>query len=668
MSQKRTFEELEARIRELEEELEKYRQIEIALKKQKEHFEQVTSTSSVALAHVIDRKLVWANKAGEEMFGYRPEEYLHQDSRMLFPDDEEYERVGKIVYEQMQKKEELKYDARYIKKDGTIFWVHVKANVLDSSNPRGGVLLSLLDITDRKQAEEEASRSLSLLDAALESTADGILVVNRQGAVKRWNRKFADMWSINDDVLATRDDETFLNSILDQLKQPDRFVKKVKELYADPREKSFDILEFKDGRIFERYSQPQLIEDKIVGRVWSFRDVTDRKKAEASLRESEEKYRSVVDNANEGIFVIQDGYYPYFNPKFQELTGYPEDELSRTPVSKIIHPLDWETIKDRIEKRLKGEKIADLYQHRIITRDNETRWIEVKPIIITWEDRPATLVIASDITERKKTRELMIQNEKMISIGGLAAGMAHEINNPLAGMLSGVQNVQRRLMPDLKKNREAADEVGVDLQKLQAYLDQRAIYSLLDGVRQAGIKATRIISNMLQFSRKSESKMAPVNLNELIEETLELAGKDYNMKKKYDFRNIRTIKEFDPDLPLARCTETEIQQVILNLLTNAAWAMANSEGSDNPTIILRTRTDKDHVGMQVEDNGPGMTEETRKQIFEPFFTTKPVGEGTGLGLSIAYMIVVNNHKGTLEVESDPGKGSRFIVRLPLMRG
>ncbi len=172
---------------------------------------------------------------------------------------------------------------------------------------------------------------------------------------------------------------------------------------------------------------------------------------------------------------------------------------------------------------------------------------------------------------------------------------------------------------------------------------------------------------MLLFSRKSESRMAPANLVELMETAVELAGKDYNLKKKYDFRNIRIIRNFDSNLPRIPCTETEIEQVLLNLLTNAAWAMANEKSNDPPRITLLIDVEKEMARIEVEDNGPGMDDETRKRIFEPFFTTKPVGEGTGLGLSVSYMIITNNHKGVMEVESEPGKGAKFIIRLPLDR-
>ncbi|MBT6614367.1 MAG: HAMP domain-containing histidine kinase, partial [Deltaproteobacteria bacterium] len=194
--------------------------------------------------------------------------------------------------------------------------------------------------------------------------------------------------------------------------------------------------------------------------------------------------------------------------------------------------------------------------------------------------------------------------------------------------------------------------------------ETRGIHSFFNGIQESGKKASEIILNMLQFSRKSESKMAPIDLSKLMENVLELAGKDYDLKKMFDFRKITIIKEFPSNMPRVRCTETEIEQVILNLLTNATWAMANWKRHDSPQITLRIALEDRTVRIEVEDNGPGMDEETRNRVFEPFYTTKPVGEGTGLGLSVSYMIITNNHKGSMEVESEIGSGSRFIIRLP----
>jgi signal transduction histidine kinase len=171
---------------------------------------------------------------------------------------------------------------------------------------------------------------------------------------------------------------------------------------------------------------------------------------------------------------------------------------------------------------------------------------------------------------------------------------------------------------------------------------------------------------MLQFSRRSGSEMVPADLASLIERTVDLASNDYDLKKQYDFRHIQIIRDFDPDLPPVPCVIPEIEQVLLNLLRNAAQAIySQQDQTEFPRIILRTLQNQVSARIEVEDNGPGMDETVRKRIFEPFFTTK--GKGTGLGLSVSYFIITNNHFGSIRAESSPGKGSRFIIQLPLKR-
>jgi two-component system, NtrC family, sensor kinase len=256
----------------------------------------------------------------------------------------------------------------------------------------------------------------------------------------------------------------------------------------------------------------------------------------------------------------------------------------------------------------------------------------------------------------------------MMSVGGLAAGMAHEINNPLGAMVQNAQNILRRISPHLPKNKAVADQCGVSLPAIMDYLERREIVNLLGGIRLSGLKASEIVENMLNFSRKSESRKAPVHLAELLERTVSLAAHDYDLKKKYDFRRIAIERDYDQALAVC-CVATEIEQVILNLLRNAAQATTqNEKEAACPTIALRLFRENNMAVIEVRDNGQGISEHDMKRVFEPFYTTKDVGIGTGLGLSVSYFIVTNNHNGTMEVQSEPGKGSCFIVRLPLQDG
>ena len=270
-----------------------------------------------------------------------------------------------------------------------------------------------------------------------------------------------------------------------------------------------------------------------------------------------------------------------------------------------------------------------------------------------------------DVTERTRIQELMIQTEKMMSLGGLAAGMAHEINNPLGIIIQAAQNIDRRLSTDLPANLNAAEELGVRIDDIKAYYEKRRIHDFIASIHEASSRASRIIQNMLRFSRRGELNAQPASLASIIDQALELAAGDYDLKKKYDFKGIKIIRDYSPDMPQIPVISVEIEQVMLNLITNAAHAMVPNPPDRRPRITLRLKREERYALIEVEDNGHGMDEKVRSRVFEPFFTTKEPGVGTGLGLSVAYMIVTKNHKGLMEVESTPDRGTCFRVRLPV---
>jgi len=296
----------------------------------------------------------------------------------------------------------------------------------------------------------------------------------------------------------------------------------------------------------------------------------------------------------------------------------------------------------------------------------ETSFKEITVFPLIRGREKGAVIRIDDITKRFHLENIMIQSEKMNSIAGLSAGMAHEINNPLAIITQGIQNIKRRLDPEKSKNAETAELFGVDLRRLHKYLEERKIMLFLDSSNEAVNRAAQIVKSMLKFSRQTDSVSAKVDIDQLIESTIELGSSDYDMKKKYDFKFVEIIREYDPAVPAVLCCASEIEQVLLNLFKNALQAMEEItvEGY-KPQFYVRLKNDGKFVKIEIEDNGPGITEEVKKRIFEPFFTTKQAGIGTGLGLSVSYMIITQNHEGTFEVESEPGRFTRFIIGLPL---
>jgi signal transduction histidine kinase len=275
------------------------------------------------------------------------------------------------------------------------------------------------------------------------------------------------------------------------------------------------------------------------------------------------------------------------------------------------------------------------------------------------------VIRVDDVTERVRLEEMMIQSEKMLSVGGLAAGMAHEINNPLAGILQNAAVLDNRLFGDLPANRQAAEAAGTTMAAIRHYLELRRLPIMLENIRSSGKRAAAIVRNMLSFARKSDRSVSSHDIEALLEQTVELAQTDYDMKKRYDFKQIKIVREFDHKVLPVPCEASKLQQVFLNILKNGAEAMADvADRKTQPTFTLRVHDDESWVRVEIEDNGPGMDAKTCRRVFEPFFTTKPVGKGTGLGLSVSYFIITENHGGKMDVFSANGEGTRFVIRLP----
>ena len=327
-------------------------------------------------------------------------------------------------------------------------------------------------------------------------------------------------------------------------------------------------------------------------------------------------------------------------------------------------------ISESIETR---KPLTERKQNYLIKGQSEYEDLTIYPLISNGVQ--GAVIRVDDVTEKVRMEEMMIQSEKMLSVGGLAAGMAHEINNPLAGMIQ-TANVMKNRLTDLKipANLRAAEEIGVSLDLISAYMEKRGIPNMIETINESGRRVVHIINNMLSFARKSEAVTSSHDPAALMDQIIEIAATDYDLKKQYDFKSIKIIKEYEAHLPMVPCEGSKIQQVLLNILRNGAQAMqedpAKNENGKTPCFILRLSCEaQTHMlRIEIQDNGPGMEESIRKRVFEPFFTTKPPGVGTGLGLSVSYFIVTENHGGTMDVISSPGKGTTFIIRLPLNTG
>ncbi|MHC8409942.1 sensor histidine kinase [Pseudomonas sp. Hz4] len=393
-------------------------------------------------------------------------------------------------------------------------------------------------------------------------------------------------------------------------------------------------------------------------------EVQVRSKIEKKLTGFQNYLNSIIDSMPSALIALDEQLYvTQWNQEASALSGTRLDEALNQPIFLAFEPL--KPFLPQLKQTVEQHTVAKIERVTWL-KDEEPKHYALTFYPLMGGAGRGVVIRIDDITQRLSLEEMMVQSEKMLSVGGLAAGMAHEINNPLGAILHNVQNIRRRLSPDLPKNLEQAEQVGIALSTVNQYLQAREVPQLLDGIQQAGARAAKIVTHMLSFSRRSTRQMAPCDLPALIDQAVEIAGNDFDLAIGFDFKGQAIIRQFDPALGPVPGTANELEQVLLNLLKNAAQAIHQREDDREPgRIILRTKLNPPWAEIQVEDNGIGMSESVRKRTFEPFFTTKEIGQGTGLGLSVSYFIITNNHKGQMEVQSTPGQGTCFTLRLPL---
>lgn len=694
-------------------------------------------------------------------------------------------------------------------------WVSsTKVPIYGTDGQVAGLIGISRDITESKKAEEELQRKSAILEAQVNSSIDGILVVDEQNRKVLQNQRFNDLLKIPEAMANNKDDEAQLRWVTQQTRDPDKFIERVNHLYAHRSETSREEIEMKDGTILDRYSTPMFGKNgNYFGRMWTFRDVTERKRMEESLRRSEKHYRSLFENMNDGFclcrMIFEDGrprdfVYLAVNEMFVRLTGL--KDVTGKRVSEVIPGLresDPELIEiygrvattgkhEKFERYVKalrmwfdiavyspeaglfvavfdviterklaeeklresesdlaeGQRIARLGSWQFDFSTNKVRWsdelfrifgVEKKSFntyedflnCVLPEDRQRVIDVnadakagngsfeieyriqtpvgetktireighskkdasgkivglqgtAQDITERKQAEaerqrmELQLrQSQKLESIGQLAAGIAHEINTPTQYVGDNTRFVRDSFAAVAKvlDSHEAlldAARAGAVTPELVARTEQifmtsdlaylreqipQALTETLEGVS----RVSKIVHAMKEFSHPGGKEKTPADLNKAIESTVTVTNNEW----KY----VADMKlELDPALPFVPCFLGEFNQTILNLIVNAAHAIGDvvkKTPGARGLITIQTKCDGDHVQIRVTDTGTGIPVAARPKIFEPFFTTKEVGKGTGQGLAMVYGSVVSRHGGTVTFETEIGRGTTFIICLPV---
>lgn len=396
-----------------------------------------------------------------------------------------------------------------------------------------------------------------------------------------------------------------------------------------------------------------------------YREIARHEATEELLRETQEYMNCMINSMPTVLIgITPDGYVTHWNHSAEKAASLLAEEAIGSHIAQAFPDLSigLDTVAETIKSGI--PYIQENIKDGVGSQATFTN-LTIYPLVSA--DINGAVILAEDVTPRVRMENLLIQNEKMMSLGELAAGMAHEINNPLAGILSNAQNIDRRTSPNLPANIKVAEDLGISMDAITRYLQQREIPAFLDDIRDSGERAAKIVTNLLEFSRGNDRDHSQTNLAELIDHSLDLAKKTFELETGSGVELPKIRKQYDADIGPVYCSATEIQQVLLNLLRNAAQAMKSEEYGPplDPEISIRLYRDEDYTVIQVTDNGPGMSEEVQRHIFEPFFTTKEIGKGTGLGLSVSYFIVKEHHQGVLEAESKPGEGTTFRIKLPI---
>jgi PAS domain S-box-containing protein len=551
------------------------------------------------------------------------------------------------------------YEGRFIRPDGEEIWIsgHSVPQTAGEQVTFCGVLM---DVTRRKWTEE----SLHITQFSYDAASIGIFRISEDAAIIDANRQACASLGYTKEELCRI---TVFD--IDPDFKPESWpghIARLRELGSKTIETRH---QRKNGEIFPVEILINLMTYEGQEYHLAFvQDITERKRGAEELHRAQAYILNIIDSMPSMLIgVDRSGVVTQWNSKTELATGIPADSARGKTLQEN---LPWITPQlERLDEAVRSRQvITETKRSRLV--DGAMRYEDITLYPLVANGVEGAVIRIDDVTEQVQMEEMMIQSEKMLTVGGLAAGMAHEINNPLAGMLQTANVMANRLGAsfDNPANTRAAEAAGIKLESIDRFMRERGIHRMLESISTSGHRIAALVDNMLGLARKSDSEVSECRIEEIIDKTLELAGADYDLKKHHDFRSIAIGRAYAGDLPAVPCQSSKIQQVLLNLFGNSAQAMRNA-ATVNPRLDISTWLDpeREMVCVSVEDNGPGMDEGTRKRVFEPFFTTKPKGAGTGLGLSVSYFIITENHKGEMLVESSPGKGAKFIMRLPLGR-
>ena len=661
--------------------------------------------AAIGIVHLtLDAQWISVNQRYCEITGYSREEILQtRVEDLTHPDDvpATLEFIRRIRDGELP---EARMEKRYIRKDGSVIWVNLTVSIVRSVDGQPLYLVGFIeDITQRRDAEREASRSLSLLRATLESTADGILVVDLHGKILSFNQKMADMWEIPAELFACGDDQRAINAALEKLVYPDEFMTKVIELYRHPDEASYDVLELKDGRTFERYSQPQRIGDVPVGRVWSFRDVTARRRAEeqshalaieqAARAEAENNQKratllaeasrvlsasfdyqttlaalvrlavpSLADYCALDIVEAEDRFErigeahvdPAKSQLLREVASFPKSALTaRHPLMRVM-TTGVPVLEAEITPEFIRSSFAEAGQRKVVEALGPRSLICV-PLVTSGKPLGALTLVTSGSGRRFGVADLSLAADlaRRAAVVVEHARLFHEAQQATRARDDVLAVVAHDLRNPLNTVTMAVN-LMLEATPIERVQERRQV----EIVRRAADRMNRMIQDLLDVKRMESGRLTielrPESPATLINDTVDM------LRPLAAGSTIRLDTSIEENLPPVMADAARIQQVLSNLVGNAVKFTPR----DGRVTVCAERL-REEVRFCVIDTGPGIPAEQLPHIFGRFWQAKTSDRrGIGLGLAIAKGIV-EAHNGRIWVESHVGLGSTFYFTLPI---
>jgi PAS domain S-box-containing protein len=616
---------------------------EEALKKSEHRFRDLAELLPEAVYETDDRlNFTYGNHKAFELFGYSPEDLkagLNAFS-MIAPEDRP--RVMENFSRRLQGEELGLLEYKGMRKDGSLFPILLHNVPIQKEGKFVGARGIVIDITERKQMEEALRESEEKLQMALSGAEMGM-----------WNLDLATMTGTIDDRSARilgyrREDIPAERSSWDEMTHPDDVPRVHESLNAHieghvPVFQSEHRMRTATGAWKWVYGRGKIIKRQEDGSPvlisGTLHDIDERKIMEKAFQESEDLYRTAMEGSNDGVVIIQDDRYVYFNQKFLDTLGRSRDEMMGQPAGTYIHPDDEAVGMDHFHKFKQGLTISPHIETKVLKPDGSVAHFEVSLVDVTYKGRQAVMAYLRDITDRKRAEAEEMKRHKLESVGTLAAGIAHDFNNLLA-VIHGYLDLLAIDIPPGDK-----------------------VHNRLMAAKNAVVQATELTNRLIIFAKGGEPVKEVIDIGDTIKkEVLGSIGISPVEKRFY----------LAPDLWPVEVDQKQIQQVIKNLTRNAVEAMPEggrlTVRAENITVRIQDRLpirEGTYVRISIEDTGTGIPANELPNIFDPYYSTKQRGakKGMGLGLSVCHS-VVGKHKGCITIESQDGKGCTFRVYLP----